>query len=152
MSRDRLEGALLLAAGIAALAAAAQYDHGTLRHLGPGAFPAFVGVVLATLGAAAAVRGLPGGAASDAGLIRRAAMARSAAIAGAVVTFALLIEVAGLLVAAPAVVIIALLGEPGMKRREVLLLAASLTLFAFLVFVWGLGLPLTLWPRAIELP
>lgn len=152
MNRDRAAAVVLMGAGAAALVASFQYERGTLQHLGPGAFPMFVGVVLAMLGAAAFVRGLSSGAMGEAGVISRVPMLRSAAIAGSAISFALFIDVAGLLVASPAVVIIALVGEPGIKRREALLLAVSLTLFAALVFVWALGLPLTLWPRAIERP
>lgn len=60
----------------------------------------------------------------------------------------MLIERAGLVLAAPALVIIAALADSELTLIEVASLAVILTAAAVLIFVGGLGLPLALFPAA----
>jgi len=145
MNRDQAAVVALVTGGTATLVASAQYELGTLQHLGPGAFPLLIGLVLTTLGVASLVSGRHAVAHPNASRVGLG-VPRAAAIFAAVFAFALLIDGAGLFVAAPALVLIASLGRRDVMYREALLLAIVLTVAAVMVFVWALGLPLRLWP------
>lgn len=60
-------------------------------------------------------------------------------------SFGLLVERAGLLVAMPALVVLVSSADRDSKKGEVLALAAALTLFSVCVFVLALRLPIPLW-------
>ena len=60
-------------------------------------------------------------------------------------SFGLLVETFGLLVAMPALVILVSLADRDSSKGEVAALAAALTLFSAGVFVWALRLPIPLW-------
>src|ERR1700761_6888655 len=57
--RDTLAGVLMMLLGIGAAAAGLHYRIGSLSRMGPGFFPASVGVLLAVTGAAIVVFGAP---------------------------------------------------------------------------------------------
>ena len=67
----------------------------------------------------------------------------------AVLAFAFLLEPAGLLVATLAIVLIGAFGGPEFRLLEVLILAAGLALGSVVLFVYGLKLPLPIWPAAL---
>ena len=73
-------------------------------------------------------------------------MRRLAAVPCAVIAFALLVESAGVVLAAMALVITSSCARAGGRRRDVGLLALALSLLAVLIFVWGLGVPLPVLP------
>lgn len=132
-------GALALAATGAgfAWAAWAQLDLGTMRRLGPGAFPLGLGVLLAGLGLIAL-----------AGDLRRPVpvpapdLRAIAAVAGAVAAFALLAGRAGVLPAVFVAVLAmaSLIGALRWPGR--LVLALGVTAGVWAVFLWALGLPM----------
>lgn len=120
-----------------ALGAWAGLDLGTMRRMGPGAFPLGLGVILLGLGAILVI----------ADLRRpfevlppdlRALLATAAAVA----CFALLAERAGVLpaVAASVLVMSSLVGALRWPGR--LMLAAGVTAGVWAVFLWALGLPM----------
>jgi hypothetical protein len=144
MSRDRAVGLMLAATGAALGLAAAKYERGLLRNIGPGFFPILIAGVLAALGVVIATR-RAGDRVESAAPVR--SMTRLAAVPAAVIAFALLIESAGLVLAAMALVITSSCARAGGRRRDVALLALVLSLLAVLIFVWGLGVPLSVLPQ-----
>ncbi len=66
------------------------------------------------------------------------------AVSGSVLTFALLIELAGLLPAVVATVLVAAMGTRESRPRETLIFAACLAAVVALLFVGLLGQPITL--------
>jgi hypothetical protein len=60
--------------------------------------------------------------------------------------FGLLVERGGLFIAMPALVVLVSLADRDSSIGEVAALAAALTLFSALVFVYALRLPIPLWP------
>lgn len=168
LTRDRADmgaGLLVMLFGIAvALYAQAGYPLGDLRRMGPGMFPVGLGLVLAALGTGLSL-----------GAWRRArreaatpAQAEAAAVAGdaagigwqdvqwraallslaGVVAFALLIQRAGLVPAAIAVVAISAFADNRNDARTVAVLCGTLCALAIIVFKLALGMTFNLlvWP------
>ena len=141
---DLVGGALLVAIGAAVSTVAIQhYPLGTLQRMGPGMFPAILGVVLAGLGVLLALQALrrPG---KKPDIRIFSPLFVLAGVAG----FALLIPSAGLIPAILGVVVVSSLAELRIRPVSLALLCLALCLIAPLVFVVGLGLPIPLirWP------
>ena len=134
---------MLAAMGAVIGLAAAKYERGLLRNIGPGFFPIVIASLLAALGVVIAMRGA-GDRTEGAAPVR--SMRRLAAVPCAVIVFALLIESAGVVLAAMALVITSSCARAGGRRRDVALLALVLSMLAVLIFVWGLGVPLSVFP------
>jgi len=118
-----------------------QYGIGTITRIGPGFFPLCIGVLL--MGLSVAV-----------GFEVRHSLAEPPAIplriiatvGAALLSFALLVNLGGLVPATFAVIFISRFAEPGNSLRTSFLLAACLALIAWLVFIVGFKLPLkALW-------
>jgi putative tricarboxylic transport membrane protein len=65
----------------------------------------------------------------------------------AILAFALAIRPLGLVVSGLAAFLIAALGTPETRWRETLVVGVALTAFCALLFPYGLGLPMPMWPR-----
>jgi putative tricarboxylic transport membrane protein len=136
--------ALMLAAGLGfALGAVAALDLGSVRRMGPGAFPLLVGGLLALLSLVALVREwrAPGG-------VPRPDPRAVAGVALGVVAFAFVTPNFGVLPGAALSVLgtASITGAPAWPAR--LALAAAVAGGVWAVFVVGLGLPLPVlrWP------
>ena len=116
---------------------------GSAMVMGPGYFPTVVGGVLVFLGLV---------------IIFRSLWLRSEAInpwgvrplilvLGSVVLFALVIQPLGLVLATLLLIVISSLGSMEFRIIEVSILSLVLAAFAAGVFVYGLGLPISLWPH-----
>jgi hypothetical protein len=64
----------------------------------------------------------------------------------AIVAFALLLESAGLVIASIALLVIGALAARDLTVRQFLVVAIVLLVMVLAVFVWGLGLPVKVWP------
>lgn len=138
--RDIAAGALLFIAGlIYAGYAAGRYELGTLRHMGPGMFPAALGVLLATFGILILLPAL-----FRQGEQLAIRLLPPLFILAGVAAFALLIRPFGLIPAVLAVTIIASLAEREFHPVKAAALGAVLALIACLIFRVGLGLPIPL--------
>ncbi len=118
------------------LHAAGSYSFGTLRRMGPGFFPAALGVLVAGFGALLA---LPA-------LFRRGELPRPSprplvTITAGGLAFTYLIEPFGLVPATLVLVGLAALAEPRFRPLRTAILAAALAALAMLVFSEGLGIP-----------
>lgn len=142
---DLAGGALLAAIGVfVAVYAAANYDIGTLRRMGPGFFPALLGGVLTVLGVMIA---LPAWARSGAQI--DIAWKDAAAVLAAVLVFAAGLERGGLVLVTVATVLIGSIAAPDRRIGWRLVLAASVTALSVLVFHFGLRMTVPLWPAII---
>lgn len=146
----------LFGAGLAYMAQAG-YPLGTLRRMGPGMFPLGLGFALSGLGLALAIAGglrataeRVAAAAGDARPMRLPGVEWRVALLtlAGVITFALLIQRAGLIPATMAVVAISALADKRNRVLAVLLLAIALCALAVLVFKLALGMSvhLIVWP------
>lgn len=144
--REAMAGGLMLLLGVGAAWQATQYDIGSLAHMGPGFFPLCLGVVLAFIGAAILVAALRSRL-LHAPVRMRAQWRGWFCILAGLAAFAILGQVAGILVATFATVFISALGARDNSLRTALGTAAAMTLICLVVFWWLLGvqLPLVAW-------
>jgi putative tricarboxylic transport membrane protein len=140
--KDFWSGLMFIAFAGVALLAARDYSLGTAVRMGPGYFPLLLGLALACIGGVLVVRsvviaGEP---------VDRLHLRPLVVIAIGTVLFATLLERLGLAVALAAVVVVSALASRESRPLEVAALAAVLVVFSVAVFVYGLRLPLPLWP------
>ena len=139
--QDVLAGLLFLAVGVFMLVVGRDLPAGTASHMQQGYFPRLVAWSLCAVGAILSIKGMivPGS------RIPRFSI-RSLLPLVAVVAFGLLLRPAGLAIA---VTVLIFISSAGLEFRLINAVGLSifLTLFIWLVFICGLGLPLVLWPE-----
>ena len=141
-NQDLMSGLMFAGWGILGLWVARDYPMGSALRMGPGYLPRLLCWGLIVLGAIIAIRG-----AIVAGeKLERWHWRPLLIVSVAVLSFALLLEPGGLLVATLALVVIGAFGGPEFRLREALLLAAGLAAGAVFIFVYGLKLPMPIWP------
>jgi hypothetical protein len=136
-NRDVWCGLMLIGIGGLALFMARDYAMGTALRMGPGYFPVVLGALLILFGLYCIASGLRSneqiqGSWSLRGLI---------VLPLSLVLFGLLMEYAGFVPALFTLIVGSALAGKEFKIGEVLLLAAGLTAFSVVLFIWGLGLP-----------
>lgn len=139
---DLLTAGLFVAIGLLGLFMSRQLEFGSLARMGPGFMPRVVCALLIAVGLAV---GLPA--------LRRPAVAIEAirarpliVVTAAIVGFAFAATYLGFVIASLWLVIAGSLADPGGRWRTTLLLAAGLTAFGAVVFVYALGVQVPLWP------
>ena len=136
-------GVLILLGSSVAIYCMAALDLGTLSQMGPGLFPAALGVILALLGSAVVIPALfrQGE--------RLSVEARPFAfVCAAILAFALTVRVFGLIPSTILLTLIASRADTAFSLRHALILGVVLAAGNALVFHVGLGLqlPLLAWP------
>lgn len=137
--KDLLAGLIFIVIGIAAFAMSQSYRIGTLLDMGPGYFPALIGAILVVLGGGSLLAGLRNPAPDP---IARLDIEPLFLVLAGALSFAFLIERAGLLVAIAALMFFACFRRLLSNPVEVILTYAILAGFSALVFVRALGLPI----------
>ena len=142
--KDILAGLIFIAFGVGTCVLAREYEIGTAVQMGPGYFPAAIGLVLAAIGIAAIARGVSRKTADP--VIPHRVEPLVLVFAG-ILAFSFLIEPMGLLVAAAALIGIACFRRLFSRPLEVLIIYVALTGFSALVFVrwFDMQLPLFWW-------
>jgi len=141
--KDFWSGLMFLAFAAVALLSARGYSLGSAGKMGPGYFPLLLGFVLALIGAILVARSFV---IQGEGVGRLSVLPLMVVVLG-VCLFAFSIETLGLVVALVAVTVVSALASwKDFRLREAALLAAALATFAVGVFVYGLRLPLPVWP------
>ena len=128
---------------------------GTLAQMGPLYFPKIVGACLALTGAAVLVKSLSFRS-TDADKAERFTLRAwrpmpVLVILGSAVIFALTLLPCGFLLSAFLTVFASTLAHPAFAWKRSVLLAAGLTALTALIFVYGMGLSVTLLPPALDL-
>ena len=142
--RDFWSGVLFIVVGSGFTLLSMGYDLGTLSRMGPGAFPAALGALLAVLGLVVAVGALA----------RRAAITRLPPlrlrelllVLGAVAVFAGVVGSLGLVLSAVLMLLISSLASHELRFGQTLVAVLLLVGLSYLVFVQGLGLQIPTWP------
>lgn len=137
LSRDCLSGLIFAFIGIAAFIGGNRYDVGTASDMGPGYFPALMGLILIGLGAASVFMTLRSGVTVP---VDWSGMKPFAAVALSVIVFALLLEPIGLVLS---ILIALLIACSDMVRKSPLQFAAlyvALTAFCVAVFVYAFSM------------
>lgn len=142
--RDVVGGALLAVLGLAfSWYAAEHYNLSTLRRMGPGMFPAGLGLVLAFFGVLMMVPAL-----FREGTMPVIRFWSPLFVLSGVAAFALTIRPFGLIPAILSVVVVSSFADLKVRPVSLALLCAALCLVAWLTFRVGLGLPIPMlrWP------
>lgn len=136
--KDFWSGVIFLCMGLAAVIIGRDYTMGTAGRMGPGYFPTILGGILAIIGVIAMVRSCmrPGEA------ISRFYVRNLLLVLVAVLLFGFLMRDAGLVPAILAVVLVSAYASPKFTWGSSLLIAIGLAVFAVVVFVKLLGLPM----------
>ena len=142
-SRSVLAGLLFASFGAAGLVLGRRYEAGTAFQMGPGYFPMLVGWALVLIGGWLAVMGF----AVSGEAMQKVMLRPLVLVLGSVVIFALFVRPLGLFIATIMLICVAGAGGRDFRPREITVLALVLAAGSVLVFVWGLGLPFSVWPR-----
>jgi hypothetical protein len=132
---------VFIAFGLAGAYFAKDLDLGTTFRIGPGYFPTALSWLIVALGIVLAIRSV----AIDGPSLGEICWRPILFIVGAILLFAMLIEMAGLVLASMALTLAAAYARREANLPEALLLGAGLTVFVVVAFVYGLSQPLPLW-------
>lgn len=140
---ELLSGLVILGLGVLILIESATYSLGQLSSIGPGFFPRALAVILIVCGIGTVL----------ASLSREAPLPEFkwrplAAVSMSLFFFAFTITGFGLIPAIAGLTILARLSERELSLPAVLMLAFALAILSWLIFVFGLGLPI----RAVRWP
>jgi hypothetical protein len=142
--QDILAGLLLIIiGGGAAYHAWNSFPVGTVSRMGPGMFPTWLGVTLLVLGVLIAVPAF-----FRRGTLPMPEMRPMFFVLLSALIFALVVEWAGLIPAIFALVACAVLADKKITLIGYFALAGFLSLIAWAIFLWGLGIPIQpfVWP------
>jgi hypothetical protein len=134
---------MFIAIGLFFMISARSFEFGNAARMGPGFFPTMIGGLTACMGLAVLLQAF---------LIRGGKVAAfpvrlMVMISVALLLFAYLLKLAGLVVALAILVVLSSVAGHDFRSREVLVLAGLLVLLSVGVFVKGLGQPFPLWPK-----
>ncbi len=141
--RDTSAGLFFLAAGLAGLWGGRDLIAGTADAMAEGYFPRAICILLAVIGAAILVGALR----RPDPRIGRLGLRPLSALTGSIVAFAIGLDRLGLVLTILISVAIANLAARPMRILPLFALVTVLVVSIAAIFVWGLGLPLRLFPR-----
>jgi hypothetical protein len=139
-TRDIIGGFTLVAIGLFAAFYAQRYDLGELQEMGPGYFPTALGVLLAVLGLFIAIPAF-----FREGTAINIEWKSLIWVLISLAVFAIALTKAGLIVATILSVLAAAVPSKSSWKTRVIL-ALSLSVIIYLVFLFGLGMILPVWP------
>jgi hypothetical protein len=142
LNQDVAAGLLFIAFGAAGLWFGQDLALGRAARMGPGYVPWALSWALVGIGGIVAIKG----AAIDGDKLTRWSLRPLVLVPAAVAAFALLLEPAGLPIAGLAIVVVGALGGPQFRLIEVLILALGLVVVSVALFIYGLRLPMAIWP------
>ena len=134
-----------MAFGAAALVLAQSYAIGTAARMGPGYFPRLLGLLLLALGALQCVVGLRSRIVVPLNLHWRPLLLLLTSVA----LFIVLTPWLGLMAAGLVLTLGSSMASREFRWTEALILGAVLGSAAAALFVWGLGVPLPIWPAFV---
>ena len=140
--QDLAAGLFLIAFALLARHFAADLAMGRLVRMGPGYLPTVLSWILAGIGVLIAARGFL----TDGPRLEPWAWRPLIALSAALIAFALLLQGGGLVIAIFATTAIASLAAPGARPLPVLMLSVIMSVMSSVLFIWLLGLPLTIAP------
>jgi hypothetical protein len=140
---DFLSGLLFLIVGTAAALYASRYELGTAYQMGPGFFPVILGSLLAALGLIILVRSLLPNQEEE--KVEPISFRPLLWILGSVILFGALLLNVGIVLATAILVIVSSLASREFNLRYVIPTAVVLAAGCYLIFIYGLGLPIPTW-------
>ena len=147
--RDFWAGAMFLVVGVGFAWGSTVYSFGSSARPGPGYFPFGLGVILAILCAIELFKALA--IESEGGdPIGGVAWRPLLVIIGSIVVFGAALPRLGMVITLPLLIIIAALAGDEFKWKEAIINSIVLTIASWVIFIWGLGLIIPLWPTFIK--
>lgn len=140
--QDLLCGVMFAAVGAAALWIGRAYPMGTPMRLGSGVFPWLLSWGLIGIGAIIFAKGLV----TDGPRLTGWAWRPVLLITLAAVSFALLIEPAGLVVTMLVLMTLGVLAGEEHRFKELAIFVPLMILLGIAIFIWGLGMPIKVFP------
>jgi hypothetical protein len=135
-------GLLFLAIAALALWIAWDYPTGTAVRMSSGYFPRLLCFLLLLLGAFVTLRALG----RDGPAITRVRLRPVVLVTAAVVAFAYSVQSLGVVLATVLLTVIGGYASPRVRLVEMLVAAGVLTVMMIAIFIWGIGLPIPVWP------
>ena len=136
-NKDFLAGLLMIGIGCITFYVALDYPFGSALRMGPGYFPRVLAGLLIAFGLYVGLRGLRTGEKVE-GVWGWKALAY---ITASLVAFGWLMDRVGMIPSLVVMFFVAALAGHEFKLKEVIILATLMILFAYGVFIYGLGLP-----------
>ena len=136
--KDFWIGVIFITIGLGAVFTRGDLNMGTSFRMGPAFFPVVLGILLALIGAAGVLRSFFRNGAP----LEKLHLRPLALVTLAVILFGILMRGAGLVPAAVALVLVSAYAHPRFNWKEAGLLAIGLAVFAYLLFIKLLGLPI----------
>lgn len=144
--KDVLAGLMFMAVAVFGLWASRDYPIGSALRMSTGYVPRLLCWLLLGLGAVIAVQGIRSGDTRMAFAGDRHWRALIF-VPASILVFAYCINRFGIVVATAALVGVGSLAGRDMRIYEVVLAAVGLVLLTLAIFIWGLGLPIPIWPE-----
>jgi Tripartite tricarboxylate transporter TctB family len=143
--RDFYAGLLFVSFGVAALVLSGSYPLGSAARMGPGYFPRVLGTLVVGLGAVLCLRGFKSTAEVQSTWHWRPLIIVLASVG----FFSLTAQWLGLALSGLALVLVSSAASREFRWKEALISGVVLGVSAVVVFVYGLGMPLPVWPTFI---
>tara|TARA_A100001391_G_scaffold161416_1_gene120295 strand:- start:16870 stop:17364 length:495 start_codon:yes stop_codon:yes gene_type:complete len=128
--------------GLAVAGIAGGYDLGDLRRMGPGYFPMILGLLLAAIGVALIIEVVRSDNPPPPLLMRPFVM-----LSLGIISFAQLVERAGMVPAVFSLVVLSALGERTLRPLSILVIAVLMSAVSVLLFIEALGIPVPVFPE-----
>jgi hypothetical protein len=142
-SQDFWTGCAFIGFGAGTVVLSLSHPLGTAARMGPGYFPTGLGIFLAVIGLVILLKSLVGPQGEQIARVDWWLLAR---VLLSVAAFALLLYPLGLVLAAMISVLVAAWAGHEFRLGEALINAVLLALLSYLLFVWGLGQTMPVWP------
>ncbi len=140
-NKDFFAGLLFMFIGLGALLIAQKnYPIGTTRSMGPGYFPIALSIIMVTFGIIVIIRGLI----KNDQIVGGWGIRPLALVTLGIIIFGFLIERLGMAPSLLAMFFISALGGREFNFKEVLILSIVMIFAAWLIFIFGMGVQLTL--------
>ncbi|MDQ2082669.1 tripartite tricarboxylate transporter TctB family protein [Xanthobacteraceae bacterium Astr-EGSB] len=136
-NKDVLAGLLFMAMGSIAFYISLGYRFGTTVRMGPGYFPRVLSLLLVGFGITILIKGIR----KRGKLVSQWGWVSVGLLTLAMVLFGFMIEALGLLPALATMFLVAAYAGNEFRLREVFVLTVVMSMFAVVVFIWGLNLP-----------
>jgi putative tricarboxylic transport membrane protein len=141
--QDLVAGLFFLTIAGGALWVAWDYPTGTAVRMSSGYFPRLLCLLLALIGLFVALRSL----AVDGPALTAVRLRPVLLVSAAVAVFAYSIQTLGLVLATVLITMIGGFASPQVRVLEMVAVATLLAVMATTIFIWGIGLPIPIWPE-----
>ncbi len=142
-AKDFWAGLIFMAFGLFFFLAARNYDMGAATRMGPAYFPTVLGGLITVLGCIVFLQSLV----VKGGNVPSMSLRPLLTISLSLIIFGYLVRPLGLVLALALLVFVSALVGHEFKLKEVFFLSVGLIFLSVLVFVMGLGLSFSIWPR-----